>query len=842
MRLLRRIKYLLQQRKIEAELAEEIEHHRQMSDAGPAMGNLTRAREDARAVWIWPWLQSVWQDVAYAFRGLRKQPGFTVVALLTLGTAIGLNASLFTVFNAIALRPWNVKDPAHVVKIFSFDKRRPEASGGGLGIAEFRYFARHARSFSGFAVTREEGVRFGFEPFGKVSHAAFVAGDHFRVLGVEMHLGRGFLPEEDQVESPEAVAVLSYPYWRDHFGSDPAIVGRQVSVNESPFTVVGVTPENFTGTAGGGGREDVYLPLPSLLLLHPMESWARDAFFSPGQCCDPALGRLAPGISRAQAAAELGVLDRQFRSQSSIPGSRDFLFAGSAMLEDPGSKLRAAPVLALLFVGVTLVVLLACANVGNLLIARAGARQKEIEIRRAIGASRGRIIRQLMTESLLLALGAAALGLLIAYRLPLFVIAQMGEVPPLRLTPDGTVLAYAIALAAFACLCFGLAPALHGTRQNVRSRLPLRNLLLAAQVTLSVILLIGAGLALEGVAYLRTQDPGFAVAGVSVVSFELPARFSDSAHTKEFYHGLLDLLEVAGAKLFGITAREPLTENIWLADFRLSGQPESAARGVVYQEVTGGYFDVLRIPIVAGRNLAPEDDGGNVILVNEALARQYWKDELPVGKTIISGKLTREIVGVVKDARTGSLDQTGPVFYVPFTGRAVPKVLTAPADAQAVAAIASRIEPRIRTEAIPLQQKLDRWFSTARIGAEIAGMLGVFALILATVGMSGVFAYVVQQRTKEIGIRMALGARPEQVVRLVLASSSRAVIIGLAAGVAIALPGSRLMQNILYGVNPLNPTAYLSVACILAAAGVAASYAPARRATRVDPLQALRHD
>jgi predicted permease len=691
-------------------------------------------------------------------------------------------------------------------------------------------------------VTREEGVRFGFEPFGKVSHAALVAGDHFRVLGVAMHLGRGFLPEEDQVESPQSVAVLSFPYWRDHFGSDPAIVGRQVSVNESPFTVVGVTPENFTGTAGGGGREDVYLPLPSLLLLHPTASWARDVFFSPGQCCDPALGRLAAGISRAQAAAELGVLDRQFRLQSSIPGSRDFLFAGSAMLEDPGSKLHAAPVLALLFVGVTLVVLLACANVGNLLIARAGARQKEIEIRRAIGAGRARIIRQLMTESLLLALGAAALGLLIAYRLPLLVIAQMGEVPPLHLTPDGTVLAYAMALAAFACIVFGLAPAIHGTRNRVRSRLPLRNLLLAAQVTLSVILLIGAGLALEGVAHLRTQDPGFAVAGVSVVSFELPARASDSAHTKEFYRGLLDSLEGSGAKPFGITAREPLTNNMWLADFRLSGQPEAAARGVLYQEVTSGYFDVLRIPVVAGRNFGPEDAGRNVILVNESLARQYWKDQLPVGKTIVSGKLTREIIGVVKDAHTGNLDQMEPVFYMPFTGRAIPKVLISPTATQAAAAMASRIEPRSRTEAIPLQEKLDRWLQGARVGAEIAGMLGVFALILATVGMSGVFAYMVQQRTKEIGIRMALGARPAQVVRLVLGGSSRAVIIGLGVGLAIALLGSRLMQNLLYGVSPLDPIAYLAVAGILAAAGIAASYAPACRATRVDPLQALRHE
>jgi hypothetical protein len=264
---------------------------------------------------------------------------------------------------------------------------------------------------------------------------------------------------------------------------------------------------------------------------------------------------------------------------------------------------------------------------------------------------------------------------------------------------------------------------------------------------------------------------------------------------------------------------------------------------VLWQEVTAGYFDVLRIPVIAGRNFAPGDDATGAILVNQRLARQYWNNDSPVGKAAICvGGRTREIVGVVRDAYAENLDQVEPTIYIAFRGTTIPKVLIAPAAAQAVAAIASRIEPRARAQALPLQANVDRWFKTARIGAEIAGMLGVFALILATLGMSGVFAYVVQQRTKEIGIRIALGARPEQVVRLVLASSSRAVIVGLGIGIPFASLAARLMRDLLYGVNPLDPIAYLSVACILAVAGIAASYAPARRATRVDPLQALRHD
>ena len=838
MRLLRRIGYLLRQRKIEAELAEEIEFHRQMSGEAKALGNITRAREDARAVWIWPWLESLWQDLTYALRNLRRSPGFTLVALLTLGTAIGLNTSFFTVFNAVAFRPWQVKDPSRVVKIFTVNAQQHRLAGG-LGVAEVRYLAGHSRSLSGIAVIVGDEVRFGFEPFGTASHAALVRGDHFRVLGLDMHLGRGFLPEEDRVDAPEAVAVLSYPYWRDHFGSDSDIIGKRVTLNEIEFTIVGVTPENFTGTSLGGGKEDVYLPLPAFLLLHPTESWARDVLTKPDQCCAQVLGRLAPGVSRAQAAAELQVLDGQFNAGAPARASKVVL-ASSVMLDNPGRTSQITVVFALIFAGVTMVLLLACANVGNLLIARAGARQKEIQIRRAIGAGRARIVRQLMTESLLLAGGAAALGLLIAYRLPLFVIEQYGNIPPIRLTPDGRVLAYAVALAALACIAFGLAPALYGTRPVLRSRFPLRNVLLAAQVALSVILLVGAGLALQGVRHIGKNNPGFQIAGVSVVSFELPARASDARHMQEFYRQLRS--ELARSEPLAVTAREPLTSSHWAADFQPSGQAARLFRAIEYQEVTGGYFDALRIPIVAGRNFEAADESRNVMLVNESLAREVWPDELPVGQTVRSRRLTWEIVGVVKDAYTSDLDHIEPAFYVPFRGDNAPKILASPAEADAVAAIARQIEPGVRTQALPLQANVDRWFSIARIGAEIPGALGIFALILATVGMSGVFAYVVEQRTKEIGIRMALGARPAGVARLALAGSSRAVIAGLCVGVPCAMLGSRLMRGVLYGVSPLDPIAYLSVACILAGAALAASYAPARRAARVDPLTALRHE
>jgi len=353
---------------------------------------------------------------------------------------------------------------------------------------------------------------------------------------------------------------------------------------------------------------------------------------------------------------------------------------------------------------------------------------------------------------------------------------------------------------------------------------------------------MGAGLMLRGLTDLRNRDPGFAIDSVSMISFELPARGYDGARTQAFYR------QVIGAEpgeRFGLTEREPLGNSFAQTDFRPAGTPENTRSILDFQVVTGGYFDVLHIPVVAGRNFALSDSGRNVALINETLARRFWNGQNPVGKTVVSRQIAREVVGVVRDAHTGNLDQLEPVFYVPFTGVAVPKILVASDDAatmESIRAAVMQLEPRARMQVAPLRNNLDRWLRGPRLGAQLAGALGLFALILATVGMAGVFAYAVQQRTSEIGIRMTLGARPPQVVRLVLGGSSRAVAIGLVAGFAIALPSARLLRNVLYGVSPLDPVAYLSVTLILAIAGLAASYAPARRATRVDPLTALRHE
>jgi predicted permease len=837
MKFLRRLDYWVNHRRREAELAEEIEFHRVMG--AESLGNTTLAREDARAVWIWPWLESVGQDLRYALRNLRRQPGFTLVAILTLGIAIGLNTSFFTVFDAVALRMWPVKDSARLVKILSQTQRFPRPRG--FSIAEYRYFAEKTKSLSAVVAMEEGRTRLGFEDFGKTSWTIFVSGNYFQALGVAMERGRGFIPEEDLVDSPVNVAVLSYPLWRDHFGSDPAIVGKEIRVDEVPFTVVGVASEEFTGTMGG--REDLWAPLPSMQSLR-LQGNTRAHLRKPDFCCSTLAGRLAPGFSRAQAQAELAVLSRQFHDQYQLDPATILLADPSILAGHPKRK-TFMPVFALMFAGLALVLLLACANVSNLLIARAAARRREIEVRRALGAGRSRIVRQLLTEGFVLALAAAALGIGLAWKLPAYVFALADDGPNVRLTPDATVILYAAALAAITCIAFALAPALHGTRpKSTTRRLPLRNVLLAAQFAMSVVLLIGAGLMVSAVKHAHDRDPGFRIHDVSVVSFEVPVSSYDSNRTVAFFTQLSKELEgVPEMRPVAITAREPLANSHWNTVFRLPGEPAGTEHDIEYQQVSAGYFDVLGIPFVAGRNFQQGDEARHFVVVNESMAHRYFGGDNPVGKSIVFGMTTSQIIGVARDASLTYVEGPGPLLFTLFKGDQIPKLLVRtglPGGADIISGMTKRIDPRARVQVSPLVQNLDQQLSGSRVMAGIAGMLGTFALVLAAVGISGVFAYVVQQRTKEIGIRMALGAAPKEVIGLVLSGTARAAIVGLVIGYVTAGGVAKFLAQYLYGVSPYDPKAYAGVAIILAISGLAAAYLPARRATRVDPLSALR--
>jgi predicted permease len=860
MKLLRRLKYFWQRDRMAADLAEEMEFHRAMlsHDAGEpaarrAWGNATLDRESARGVWIAPWLEGIWRDFGYGIRGLRRQPGFTLVALIALGSAIGLNTALFTVFNALAYRPWPVKDPARVVNLHRAVRTGPGAGEIiGTGVAEWRYLAEHTKAFTGLILSAK-GERVQGET-GQL-RLTYVSANYFSTLGVDMARGRGFLPDEDRPFAPQAVAVLSYQAWMNRFGGAHDIVGRMVRLDEIPFTIVGVAPESFPGTEEQ--RPDLWAPLSARRALRPNDASVLPFLTSIHYCCSPLAGRLAPGVPREQGAAEIGMLMGQLHAAEKPKADYAFIAAGTAILDSVGrDKSKIVPAFAAMFIAVMLVLLLACANVGNLLLARAAARSSEIAVRLSLGGSRARLVRQLLVESLALAFAAAAFGLLLAWIGPLVIVARMIPDVAIRIAPDWRVAAFTAGLAFLACLAFGLAPALAATRGSIvdtlkresatgTARLRLRHLLLATQVAISVILLASAGLLIRGIQRAQHQDPGFHVDSVTVASIELPAASYTGARSAAFTTDLIDgLAHAESLPPTALASDAPMQNSRSFTNIRRAGEPESRDSIIQMHEVTGSYFDVLGIPIVMGRNFARDDRGKNVVLLNEAAAQQLWGRENPVGGKILSNSKEWEVAGVVKNVYTTDLNEVGPMMYWPSPGGfGPPQLLIGASSAGAnerIEAIVRRLEPKGRVVFQPLSENLRANLEPAKYAAILAGALGALALALASIGMCGVFAYMVRQRTREIGVRMALGARPREIVRMVLASNLRAVAWGCAAGLGGALAMTRLIRSMMNGVSALDPITYAGVFLLLIAAAGLASAVPARRAAQVNPLRALR--
>jgi predicted permease len=872
-RLLRRLWGIIRFRRVDDELTEELQFHREMKArelerdglsarearlaAHAALGNVTRSREDARAVWIWPWLESVWQDITYAIRSLRRQPGFTLVAIVALGVAIGLNTSLFTVFAGLALRPMTgLTESSRVVTVMQASTIFGRNTEIGLSYPEFRFLDEGARTVNGLVAHRALSVYLESDQAGRSTPAYGVTGDYFDVLGVRMAHGRGFLASEDRRESPARVAVLSHQLWRTRFGGR-TIVGEQVRIDNLPHTVVGITPPEFMGPEGNVNR--VWLPLSSIPTLR-----ANDPYFGAlldrwQDCCVNVTGRLAAGTSRREAQTELQTLSGRFRA-SVGQDTRAIVIGGTQFLR--GRRSGALAVIGVLFTGITLLLLIACANVGNLLLARAAARLGEIGVRLSIGASRRRIVRQLLTEGLVLASIAAALGVGLATWLPTFVLNTVADqAAPFDIQTDGLVLVYATALAAIACVACALAPALHATRVDVasalkagstalRSRLPLRTILLAVQVAVTVVLLTSAALLLRGVTQARTLDVGFTMDDVGVVTITLPAFAYDNARAATLVNELQTAVRDVGLQAFAFTAHEPLADLHFMTGIRRNGEAEEMTRQAQFLPVTPGYFSVLRLPLLAGRDFQETDIGRPVAIVNETLAHLYWPGQNPVGRSFIGGgRESLEIIGLAKDAYINGLNGIEPLFFRPMgtqvQSEPFPRLMfraTQPAAWSAVSARIANVEPRARVEVEPLRDRFESFLGELDFAPMAASILGLLGLTLATIGMFGVFAYVVRQRTREIGIRMALGAHAGTITRLVLSGNSRAVTIGVAVGLAGAIGASQVLRSRLYGLSPLDPIAYAGVVLLLVAAATAASYLPVRRATRVDPALALRHE
>ena len=787
------------------------------------------------------WLEDLRQDVRHALRTLAREPGVALVAVTTLGCAVGLNTGLFTVFNAVVLTPWPVKEPAGLLTAVP-----------GVSLGEYSYIRAHARSVSGVAASRciddvIDGCRLTLDDGGIIANA--VSGNYFRVLGVDMARGAGFDDEADRLDVPAAVAVISFETWHRRFDRNPGTVGSAVRLDDVPFTIVGVAEPRFQGTSIE--RVGIWVPLGALSLLRPRV--VGDATSAGTRSVDV---RLSPGRSREEASAELTLLHRQYGAGRSARPS-GLMVRATSMLP-PWRERTAYQALALMWVAVGLVLLLACANVGNLLLARATARRVEIGVRLSIGATRSRLIRQLMTESAVIASASSVVGLGFAWMVPPLLIEWMIGPVGFAVAPDVKVLGYTLALAVVTCLAFGLAPAFHGSRASLTAtmsgrsavtgtRAPLRGVLMAVQVAVSIVLLVNASLMVRGVRAMESRDVGFDLDGVDVMSFALPASYSTPRIRAFAAQMIEDTGSVPGSQPFGLADVAPFgkTDRFWTT-VRVRGTDgvEQDATTLTF-EVSPGYFEVLRLPFLAGRNFGDGDGDRAAVIINDRMARRYWPDGTALGQTIISNGRTLRVVGIVKTVASyyGSPTLTGPTVYERIGPRVVPQVLVRHTDVAtkaAMAGFAAGLEPRVKIDVTPLAQNRARLVAAAKTGPWVAAALGGLALALATIGVFSVFAFTVVQRTPEIGIRLALGARPPQIVAMIVSSSGRALAAGTIAGVAGALAGSILIRRFLYDLSPLDLPSYASAAAILGAAALAAAVVPARRAARVDPLIALR--
>jgi len=819
-------------------------------------------------------MTALWRDLRYAARMLWRQPGFTAVAVLSLALGIGANTAIFSIIDSIFFQTVPVRQPSRLVELFTTDRHNP----GLLGISRLNAidYGRQVPALSGVAHDTFVPITLGSsgreQP--EIVTGQMVSTNYFSLLGLKPALGRFFLPEENQVPDRDPVAVLGDAIWRTRFGADPRILGRSIRMDGTPFTVVGVMPRAFTGLITGV-RIDVWVPTMMHHLVMPLDTLVFDhrraLMFS-------AFGRLAPGATIAQAQVQANAVARRLQQAYPMPdaGRGVRLVPLNEALLNPNARALFTRIAVVLMAIVGLVLLIACANVANLLLARAAARRREIAVRVSLGAGRRRLGRQLMTESVLLALLGGALGLLVGVWVRDLI---WGLRPPgpfaMQLGPavDGRVLAFTFGVAIVTGLLFGLAPAIQGTRpdlvadlkdrssqvSDIFGRLSLRKTLVVLQVALSFAALIGAGLFVRSLQNAERIAPGFRTHDVAVLNFNLQAAGYRDARGRAFDRQVLDRVAgLPGVRRASLSTVLPMAGGGLGRTIILEGRaapPGGSGLVVLTSSVTPGYFDVMRIALRRGRLFAPIDVAGapGVAIVNEAMVRRFFPAGNAVGQRFrfYGQDAPLEIVGIVADNEFGSVGEPPrPCVYVPldqgYMGQVWLEVWTSGHTQAALGTVRSVVQGLDRdlplTGLSTMGQQVRSALWGPRMGAALLGAFGLLALVLAAIGLYGVMAYLVTQRTPEIGVRMALGATARDVRRLIvrqgMALALAGIVVGLLAGLALARVESRL----LYGVGTVDVPTYLVVPVVLAGVALLATLLPARRATRIDPLAALRHE
>jgi predicted permease len=825
-------------------------------------------------------MHTFWQDIRFALRILIKSPGFSAIAILSLALGIGANTTIFTVVNAILLNPLPVKQISRVVQVDTVDtKTRVTAANVtklGMSYPNCQDYARNSKVFSGLSciagplpLTWSGGT----EP--KQIFGQMVSANYFDVLGLRPAAGRLFMPDEDTKLGGNNVVVLSYSLWVNKFGSDPNVVNKTLTFNATSYSIVGVAPRGFKGAFTFGNAEQVWLPVS----MYPqvLAGFFKDNFNDRRFLATAVIGRLKDGVSLGEAEASLKTLasslEREFPKDNASRSVALTPLAEAAVGVNNRNQFVLIGGFMMAIVG--LVLLIACANLANLLLAQSAGRQKEIGLRAALGASQVRMARQLLTESMVLAILSGVVGLAIAYAgravlwsfRPPFILD--GDVD---LSFDSHVLFFTLGVALLTAVTIGLAPAVKVAKPNLIealnvggrggtvgwTRSPLRSLLVVTEIALALVALIGAGLFVRSMQSAQRIDPGFESKKLFVFAFDLGALHYDEGRGQQYFRVAIDRAKaVPGVESATIASNFPLGGGLGRTVFPEGQDEASGYRGTLTQlnDVDTNFFRTLRIPLVGGRDFTDADRKNThpVAIISEAMANQFWPGQNAVGKRFhfFGEPQLREVVGVVRNTVVNAIgEDPQPLAYLPLTQDFAPaatmQVRTSGSPESVIAAVRSQVQSLDTNLALTnlntIEELIDQGLWAPRVGAGLLAVFGALALLLAIVGVYGVLSYSVSQQTREIGIRMAMGARTASVLSLVVRQGMRLALVGLALGLVIAFAGMRLLSSLLFGVSAHDPATFAGVSLILATAAILGCYVPARRAAKINPISALRYE